>query len=835
MISYGGIPLDEPEPGISAWVEQQLALSEIPEWSVPTWPGPRRLLWAATNPNQPPPIKLGRLFWPRDASRWASFYCLVTDYQLASIRKQAYPVSNANQYVSLPLVISEGNTTYQVSTNLWMLPPRPLAQIVTPASQNLDQLYLICLVDDRFFWWEKAAAIAISGGVTTWATLFAAIATGLGITLTTDTISANYVYPSTDLVSNYEYLPPLLDACCASVGHRLVRSLAGVVTTQQATTAATKQAAQVAKWAKQAGGTYLYDVKNPPLAPAGTFPNKYTLPDLPGLVPASVTVAFPAATNGVATGLDYAATVTLASLSLSQFAAYLQNSAIVGHNSTHLVHSSAVANTTAGPGLANATEITNLATQITTDYYLWRLSKLDQAFMGMVPYVPEGLADFVEWLHRDGEGQLRTHVHAGQREDWTDSLNHWGTYAAGGQTFSGPVYFGGNVTYGSNSTVTTVAGSVVNFGGSVTFGGAIYYTETAVTISGNTNNYAIGSTVNYIDASMSGSSYNLTGIAKPSPGASKIVYITNTDATGSLTLKQNSGSSTAGNRFLTPSGSDVVLAPGQTAQLVYSTAEAAWLVLPVGVPASGGTGTVTSITAGTGLTGGTITTTGTIALSTPVIVANGGTGLATLTAHAFVIGEGTSNVALCVPGAAGQMALSQGASADPAFVTMQKDGTLDGSGNLTVTGINGNTITSPVTFTIGATLTLTAVPTWYKLVVTPSTFSAASTTNTVAAFVAPAGTCVLAEKITNQMSGGANFTGTGVTSYSIGIGITGNNTKYIANVNVHTNVSASPGIVSFESDTGTVTFNMTATCNVNLNFAAAAGEAECLWLLSLAQ
>lgn len=39
-------------------------------------------------------------------------------------------------------------------------------------------------------------------------------------------------------------------------------------------------------------------------------------------------------------------------------------------------------------------------------------------------------------------------------------------------------------------------------------------------------------------------------------------------------------------------------------------------------------GTVTSITAGTGLTGGTINTSGTIALSTPVSVANGGTGTA---------------------------------------------------------------------------------------------------------------------------------------------------------------------------------------------------------------
>jgi hypothetical protein len=45
-----------------------------------------------------------------------------------------------------------------------------------------------------------------------------------------------------------------------------------------------------------------------------------------------------------------------------------------------------------------------------------------------------------------------------------------------------------------------------------------------------------------------------------------------------------------------------------------------------------GSGTVTSITAGTGLTGGTITTTGTIALDSPVALANGGTNQTTWTA-----------------------------------------------------------------------------------------------------------------------------------------------------------------------------------------------------------
>lgn len=50
-----------------------------------------------------------------------------------------------------------------------------------------------------------------------------------------------------------------------------------------------------------------------------------------------------------------------------------------------------------------------------------------------------------------------------------------------------------------------------------------------------------------------------------------------------------------------------------------------------------------------------------------VTVAQGGTGVATLTAHGVVIGEGTSAVAVTAAGTAGQALLSGGAAADPSF------------------------------------------------------------------------------------------------------------------------------------------------------------------------
>jgi hypothetical protein len=54
-------------------------------------------------------------------------------------------------------------------------------------------------------------------------------------------------------------------------------------------------------------------------------------------------------------------------------------------------------------------------------------------------------------------------------------------------------------------------------------------------------------------------------------------------------------------------------------------------------------GTLTSITAGTGLTGGTITSSGTIALDSPVSVAHGGTGQTSYTNGQLLIGNSSGN------------------------------------------------------------------------------------------------------------------------------------------------------------------------------------------------
>jgi hypothetical protein len=126
----------------------------------------------------------------------------------------------------------------------------------------------------------------------------------------------------------------------------------------------------------------------------------------------------------------------------------------------------------------------------------------------------------------------------------------------------------------------------------------------------------------------------------------------------------------------------------------FLRADGVWAV-PPGTGIGSGGGTVTSIDvsgASTGLTftGGPLTTMGVITLGGTLIVANGGTGLGTLTAHGVMLGEGTTAVGFATVGTAGRMLLDQGASADPAFETMTGDATLAGTGALTLATVNSN-------------------------------------------------------------------------------------------------------------------------------------------------
>lgn len=108
-----------------------------------------------------------------------------------------------------------------------------------------------------------------------------------------------------------------------------------------------------------------------------------------------------------------------------------------------------------------------------------------------------------------------------------------------------------------------------------------------------------------------------------------------------------------------------------------------------GTPLMGFNG-VTPIAAPTGNPISALTNYGLLSSPTAITAAQGGTGLATLTTHGVMLGEGTGNVAFATVGTSGRLLIDQGASADPSFNVVSGDITISSSGTTTLTTVNTN-------------------------------------------------------------------------------------------------------------------------------------------------
>jgi hypothetical protein len=237
MIQYAGVDLGWHTPDLCAWVRDNIDPTDLWLWSARTFPGSRLTNIPFRQPHVPRKVEIGNLFWPTTASQFAHAHYVVDQSQLDAIRLAVYGASGTEYNVET-LVLDDGVNA--VDTDLWLLPARPLQGLT-------DQpLYLITLVDERFFWWFRASALSVTGGTTTWTSLFSQLATALGITLTVDTIPAAYLMPDPAFTATDEPLPLLLDAACYCVGQRFVRQLDGTCRTWSATNSRDQVAANLA-------------------------------------------------------------------------------------------------------------------------------------------------------------------------------------------------------------------------------------------------------------------------------------------------------------------------------------------------------------------------------------------------------------------------------------------------------------------------------------------------------------------------------------------------------------------------------------------------------------
>jgi hypothetical protein len=387
MISYAGVNLDFPPPDVLSRVRRHLDYRRLALWDdLPGAPAhPVQALpvrawdpWPVRNPQALParpwlregPLRLNTLLWPSGASRWSVFHAIVDDAAMDKIR-------GATGSFGQPLVIEDGGDV-ALSLTMYPLPPRPLSQIA-----GANGFSLLTLLDRRAYWPWLSAEIDVVGGTTTWADLFDAIASALGVTLDVDDVPAAYLSPPAGLSSAYDSLPTLLDAACLSCGLRFAAALDG--TSYRCWSVAAAQA-QVAR--------NLAGVTNPRVA-GGLFLQGT---DLNGILPAAVQVVFPRADDGTPNPAPVAVPVTLASLNLPSNP---PGGAPVGGigGLTKTFHSSAVA-TFASGSPTNSAALAALATRAATDWYTWQATGVyDVAYAGVAPWLTTGADGLVEYAH----------------------------------------------------------------------------------------------------------------------------------------------------------------------------------------------------------------------------------------------------------------------------------------------------------------------------------------------------------------------------------------------------------------------------------------------------
>lgn len=252
MISYAGVNLGDSDfSPVGAWVAHNIRPETLFPLAAKFWPGSindtpifEQTAWPYR------PVTIGTLYWPWSASRFAHGHFVVDDARLKQIRTAAYSTTGKP---SVQVFKMNDGTGQIVSTKLWMLPALPLATAAEAAGIG-GSLWLLTLVDDRYWWWDTFLDYTVTAGTTAWTDLYNAVGTALDVTITADAIPSAYGTPTVDYSTTDRPVPPYLDAIAFSVGQRIVRALDGTVKAQNYATAAANSVKQAALFREYAGG-----------------------------------------------------------------------------------------------------------------------------------------------------------------------------------------------------------------------------------------------------------------------------------------------------------------------------------------------------------------------------------------------------------------------------------------------------------------------------------------------------------------------------------------------------------------------------------------------------
>lgn len=393
---YGGVELLVPPRELCEEIERIAPPLDVPVSSRLGWPASR--LAGLTGIGSPGrrPVKLNTLWWPTGASRFAVGYFLCSGEQLKRLYGTSLSTGGAPPPYALAQTLHVKTEQGRIFTDLFMLPPRPLSslKIQTP---YLSDLYLLTLVDDRFWWWYVSTGdINLTDDTTTWSALYTQVIAGAALDWSADAVDADLVNAPKDLRLQYESMAPVLDAVAYNAGQRIVRKLnGGVRGTGNVTSVQLLQAnLQQPEWTLLGGGNYEFGFSAGTGYPAD--PN-YATP-LP--LPEKLSVAF----------RDYAG-----GSPLQTFTNVVVNLTDADPNFVTTPGGVKVFKTerpvTTGAGIP-------FAKAVTKAWGRQQLAPVSRRYAGIVPWELEGLSDSVEWCYRLNE--CHTTIH---RPPWDDGVS----------------------------------------------------------------------------------------------------------------------------------------------------------------------------------------------------------------------------------------------------------------------------------------------------------------------------------------------------------------------------------------------------------------------------
>lgn len=329
--------------------------------------------------------RVNSLYWPTGASRWGRFYGLA-DEATKDLIVTIAGLAGGGQRVRLEMGDEDHSTLY---VDLWLLPPHPISAAEGEADENL---WLIPLVDDRYWWQFMNIGDFEVTGTTTWNALLAQIESKIRYEIfanyNRDPVSLAGAYLNPDpweLTRKYDNVALLLDAICASVGRRFTFGFIDNIFYA------------LAQSYSDALANYEFNIATGTwqLAAGGQFGTRKSLPE-------KVVVTFPKWSWGVpwCNGDVWPETVTPAT-----------GTATIQHTFKE-IHSSCYADMTLVSQPKNQATLSSLATQIASDYYAWFGREYDYTYIGIKPWLVNCLDDYVEWTfgRQLANGQYQAHT-----------------------------------------------------------------------------------------------------------------------------------------------------------------------------------------------------------------------------------------------------------------------------------------------------------------------------------------------------------------------------------------------------------------------------------------